>query len=80
MIILHLVKIKEKWYDRTLVFKADKIPVDCLEDGVLTDVSSLNLEDGKYTADVSMTGGSGRAEISTPVADNSYRWKSCCHN
>lgn len=61
-------KNKEKWYDRTLVFKADKIPVDCLEDGVLTDVSSLNLEDGKYTADVSMTGGSGRAEISTPVA------------
>ena len=34
-------KKKEKWYDRTLVFRADSLPADALADGVMTTAESL---------------------------------------
>ena len=39
-------KKKEKWYDRTLVFRADSLPADALADGVMTTAESLSLADG----------------------------------
>ena len=47
-------KKKEKWYDRTLVFRADSLPADALADGVMTTAESLSLADGTYTADWAM--------------------------
>lgn len=58
---------KEKWYARTLLIRADSLPIDAYKEGVLTTVDSLDLEDGEYTADVSMTGGSGRVDIQSPA-------------
>ena len=49
-------KKKEKWYDRTLA------------DGVMTTAESLSLADGTYTADVTLSGGSGRASVESPAA------------
>ena len=61
-------KKKEKWYDRTLVFRADSLPADALADGVMTTAESLSLADGIYTADVTLSGGSGRASVESPAA------------
>ncbi|MBQ7707986.1 MAG: hypothetical protein IJT72_09440 [Lachnospiraceae bacterium] len=60
-------KKKEKWYDRTILFRADSLPMDAYKDGVFTTAKSLGLEDGTYTAEVTMTGGSGRAIIDSPA-------------
>lgn len=60
-------KNKEKWYDRTIVFRADSLPFDAFEDGVVTTVESLKLADGTYTADVTLGGGSGRASVTSPA-------------
>lgn len=60
-------KKKEKWYDRTLVFRADSLPTDALSESVRTTPESLNLQDGTYTVDVTLTGGSGRASVSSPA-------------
>lgn len=60
-------KKKEKWYDRKLVFRADLIPLDCFEEGVIKSVDSLDLEDGVYSVEVLLTGGSGRADILSPA-------------
>jgi hypothetical protein len=59
-------KKKEKWYDRTLVFRADSLPSDAL----LIDTSeatAIELEDGEYTIEVTLEGGSGRASIDSPA-------------
>lgn len=60
-------KKKEKWYDRKLVFRADSIPLNCFEEGVIKSVDSLNLEDGVYSVETLLTGGSGRADIISPA-------------
>lgn len=52
-------KNREKWYDRTLVFRSDLIPAECFADGVLKTPASLGLSDGEYTVDVTLSGGSG---------------------
>lgn len=44
---------KEKWYDRTLVFLSDSLP--------------LRLEDGRYTVEVLLSGGSGKAKLESPT-------------
>ena len=44
-------KKKEKWYDRTILFRADSLPMDALADGVVTTPADLGLADGTYTAD-----------------------------
>ncbi|MDO4175226.1 MAG: hypothetical protein Q4D42_10735, partial [Eubacteriales bacterium] len=60
-------KNKEKWYDRTLVFRADSLPMDAFADGAVTTPESLQLEDGAYTVSVTLEGGSGRASVETPA-------------
>lgn len=60
-------KKKEKWYDRTLLFRADSLPAEALADGVMTTAESLSLADGVYTADVTLGGGSGRASVESPA-------------
>lgn len=60
-------KNREKWYDRTLVFRSDLIPAECFADGVLKTPASLGLSDGEYTVDVTLSGGSGRASVQSPA-------------
>ena len=60
-------KNKNKWYDRTLVFRADSLPTDALSEAVRTTPESLQLQDGTYTVEVTLTGGSGRATVSSPA-------------
>lgn len=60
-------KNKEKWYDRTLVFRADSLPLDAFADGSIITAETLALADGEYTVDVELNGGSGRASVDTPA-------------
>lgn len=60
-------KKKELWYDRTLLFRVDSLPMDAFKEGVFTSLESLALSDGEYIADVTLTGGSGRVEIESPA-------------
>lgn len=60
-------KKKEKWYDRTLLFRSDSLPLEAFADGSFITPESLGLEDGEYSADVSLEGGSGRAVVSSPA-------------
>ena len=60
-------KNKEMWYDRTLVFRADSLPMDAFADGVIATAESLGLADGSYTVDVTLSGGSGRASVESPA-------------
>lgn len=60
-------KKKEKWYDRTILFRADSLPMDAFADGVITTPADLGLADGTYTADVALAGGSGRASVESPA-------------
>ena len=60
-------KKKEKWYDRTILFRADSLPMDVFADGVVTMPADLGLADGTYTADVALAGGSGRASVESPA-------------
>lgn len=60
-------KKKEMWYDRTLVFRADSLPVDAFADGAIATAESLGLEDGSYTVEVALSGGSGRAAVESPA-------------
>lgn len=59
---------KEKWYDRTLVFDSTKIPVDAYKNDVMLTAEDLALEDGCYTAEVRLEGGSGKTKVQTPAA------------
>lgn len=61
-------KNKELWYDRTLVFRADSLPLEAFREGVYPTVSSLGLSDGDYTVEAELGGGSGRAGIQSPAA------------
>lgn len=60
-------KNKEKWYDRTLVFRADSLPTDAFAEGVVTTADDLSLADGAYQVDVTLEGGSGRASVESPA-------------
>lgn len=60
-------KKKEKWYERTLVFRADGLPEEAYKEGAFTTAKSLGLEDGEYTVEVSLSGGSGRASVESPA-------------
>lgn len=61
-------KRKEKWYDRVLVFRSDSLPQEAFVNNVMTTVETLSLEDGAYTVEVELSGGSGRANVSSPAA------------
>lgn len=60
-------KNKEKWYDRVLVFRSDSLPLEAFAEGKIVTAQDLNLEDGQYTAEVSLGGGSGRAGVESPA-------------
>lgn len=60
-------KKKLQWYDRILVFRADSLPQDAFAEGMIVTCSDLGLEDGVYTVDVSLAGGSGRASVTSPT-------------
>lgn len=60
-------KKKEKWYDRTLVFRADSLPQDAFAEGKITSLEDLALADGTYQIEVSVEGGSGRATVESPA-------------
>lgn len=60
-------KNKELWYDRTLLFRADSLPMDAFQDGYFTTVSSLALQDGSYTVELQLEGGSGKAKVESPA-------------
>lgn len=60
-------KNKEKWYDRTLLFRADSLPLDAFADGTFNTVQSLGLADGEYTVSVKLEGGSGKASVMSPA-------------
>lgn len=54
---------KEKWYDRTILFRADSLPVEAFADGTANTIQSLGITDGEYTVEVTLEGGSGKAGI-----------------
>lgn len=60
-------KKKEKWYDRKLLFRADTLPLEAFAAGTITTVKDLGLEDGDYTVEVTLEGGSGRASVQSPA-------------
>ncbi len=57
---------KELWYSRTLVFRADSLPLDAFREVVTAE--SLGLADGSYLCEASLGGGSGKASIQSPAA------------
>lgn len=61
-------KNKELWYDRTLVFRADSLPLEAFQEGVYPTPASLSLEDGGYTVEAELSGGSGKASVQSPAA------------
>lgn len=60
-------KRKEKWYDRTLVFSAATLPQEALPADAVVTAETLGLEDGEYTVEVKLEGGSGRASVESPT-------------
>lgn len=70
-------KSKQMWYERTLVFRADSLPMDAFQDDMFTSVQSLGLEDGNYTVEVQLEGGSGKAKVDSPAllrVENGEAW------
>ena len=60
-------KKKEKWYDRTLLFRADSLPDEAFLERRSTAPADLDLADGAYTVDVTLEGGSGKASVESPA-------------
>lgn len=60
-------KNKEKWYDRTLVFRADSLPPEAFADGTAVTAETLGLADGRYWTEVELKGGSGKAGVESPA-------------
>ena len=60
-------KNKEKWYDRTLVFRADSLPTGAFAKGMISAPEDLDLADGTYEVEVTLTGGSGKASVASPA-------------
>ena len=60
-------KKKEKWYDRSLCFTSGDLPLDAYNEDALNTAAKLSLSDGKYTAEVTLAGGSGKASVETPA-------------
>lgn len=60
-------KKKEKWYDRDLLFRSDSLPENAFKSIDKVTVSDLGLEDGEYTVEVTLEGGSGKASVESPA-------------
>lgn len=60
-------KRKQKWYDRTLLFKASSLPMEALKNQNAATVDTLELSDGEYTVDIVLDGGSGHTKVENPA-------------
>ena len=60
-------KKKQKWYDRTLCIPSYSLPNGAVMNVEMTTLEELGLEDGEYTVDALLQGGSGKASISSPA-------------
>lgn len=50
-----------------LVVRASSLPMEAYKEGNMKTVESLGLEDGTYTVEVKLEGGSGRTTVETPT-------------
>jgi major membrane immunogen (membrane-anchored lipoprotein) len=50
---------KQEWYDRVLVFQSSTIPEEAM--------AEVAVSDGRYTSEVILSGGSGRAKVESPA-------------
>lgn len=60
-------KNKQKWYDRTILFRSDSLPITAFDESLVSTVTGLELEDGEYQIDVTLEGGSGKASVASPT-------------
>jgi len=60
-------KNKEKWYDRQLAFLAKNLPVEAYKEAPMKTLEQLGLQDGNYTVEVVLSGGSGKAKVESPA-------------
>lgn len=60
-------KNKQLWYDRSLLFRADSLPMSAFRGGFFTTAESLSLADGRYMVNVALAGGSGKAKVQSPA-------------
>ena len=60
-------KNKELWYDRSLLFRADSLPMSAFRDGFFATAESLGIEEGRYMVAVTLAGGSGKARVQSPT-------------
>lgn len=61
-------KKKEQWYDRSLVFRADSLPMEAYASQPYKTPAELKLEEGKtYEVEAKLSGGSGKASIQNPT-------------
>ena len=58
---------KQEWYGRTLVFRADSLPDTAFKEKRYKTAEDLGIENGEYTIDVTLEGGSGRASVESPA-------------
>lgn len=58
---------KQEWYGRTLVFRADSLGDEAFNADRYVSTVQLGLEDGDYTIEVTLEGGSGRASVQSPT-------------
>ena len=58
-------KNKEKWYDRDILFDAESLPETALF--VSPERKNSSLKDGSYLVKVVLSGGSGKAKITSPA-------------
>ncbi len=58
---------KQEWYGRQLVFRADSLPDEAFSGSRYTSAADLGLENGEYTVEVTLEGGSGRASVQSPA-------------
>ena len=57
---------KQLWYPRTLLFRADSLPLNAWKSEYLVTAETLGLADGEYTCGVTL-GGEGRAALLSPA-------------
>ena len=60
-------KNKELWYDRSLLFRADSLPMSAFREGFFATAESLGIEEGRYMVAVALAGGSGKARVQSPT-------------
>ena len=58
---------KEKWYDRSLAFRSDSLPLNAFKDELVITPDKLALDNGEYTVDVLLNGGTGRTTVDSPT-------------